>query len=160
MPTRLLLRLRIFSYKFPIFLSLLYATSCTLQELYTHIFRQNLYYSFKSSPKPLRALTPKLTTRHIQLYLLRCITILTSLQILSCLVFYKEREPFLMVSIIQLTLLKIGQKQPIPHILTDLIYLYQQTTLQRFLSQWLWLLHNRAFIRKACLPKLLQRLSI
>ena len=56
MPMRLLLRPRIFSYKFPIFLSLLYATSCSLQELYTLRFRQNLYYSFKSSLKPLRAL--------------------------------------------------------------------------------------------------------
>ena len=56
MPTHLLPRPQIFSYKFPIFLSLLYATSYTLQELYTLRFRQNLYYSFKSSLKPLRAL--------------------------------------------------------------------------------------------------------
>ena len=56
MPTRLLLRPQIFSYKFPIFLSLPYITSYTLQELYTHRFRQNLYYSFISSPKPLYAL--------------------------------------------------------------------------------------------------------
>ena len=38
------------------FLSLLYATSCSQQELYTLKFRQNLYYSFKSFLKPLYAL--------------------------------------------------------------------------------------------------------
>ena len=36
--------------------SLLYIISYSQQELYTLRFRQNLYYSFKSSPKPLRAL--------------------------------------------------------------------------------------------------------
>ena len=56
MPTRLLPRPRIFSYKFSIFLSLLYATSCTLQELYTPKLDRIYIYSFKSSPKPLRAL--------------------------------------------------------------------------------------------------------
>ena len=39
-----------------LFPSLLYITSYTLQELYTLRFKQNLYYSFKSSPEPLRAL--------------------------------------------------------------------------------------------------------
>ena len=38
------------------FLSLLYIMSCTQQELYTLRFRQNLYYSFKFSLKPLCAL--------------------------------------------------------------------------------------------------------
>ena len=48
-----------------IFLFLLYVTFCTQQELYTLRFRQNLYYFFKSSPKPLRAL------------ILRCVKITT-----------------------------------------------------------------------------------
>jgi len=56
MPTRLLLRPQIFSYKFPIFLSLLYVISYTLQELYTPKLDRIYIYFFKSSLKPLRAL--------------------------------------------------------------------------------------------------------
>ena len=41
---------------FPIFLSLLYTTSYTLQELYTLKLDRIYIYSFKSSLKPLRAL--------------------------------------------------------------------------------------------------------
>ena len=58
MPTRLLPRPQIFSYTFSMFLSLPYATSCTLQELYTLRLDRINIYSFKSSLKPLCALTP------------------------------------------------------------------------------------------------------
>ena len=46
-----------------LFLSLLYITSCSQQELYTLRFRQNLYYFFESSPKPLCTLTARYLAR-------------------------------------------------------------------------------------------------
>ena len=56
--------------------SLLYITSYSQQELYTLRSRQNLYYSFESSLKPLRALTLSITLVAVE----SCLNIYTSLQ--------------------------------------------------------------------------------